>query len=650
MWDKNSAGKEMLQKIMDRRDRVSFCIRIAILIIGIICLLFFIKESEYSYDIVGILQVVVATIFIGLLGLVNFKTGRKSGIVIREILLIVIAASSFLILDLVNCGGAAQSLRRIFINVVPIYMLERVLLMLTNSLKVTGIVTSALCFVLSIANYIVCIFRGRPIVPWDLTSLATVTTVAGEYTVELEFEIIWAFLLMMLIVQLVCMIQHTEKIEPTKKSVCRRICVNSLIVLCCFWGYKGSVYPTLNVGIWNMNQGFSDYGIIGGFFAQIHNASYSKPEGYTKEKAENILSQVKIEKADPAKTTAENIIVIMNESFADYRAVGDNALEGDYMPYIDSLTGNVLKGNLYVSTLGGGTANTEFEVLSGASCAYVPSTPYETLFNHEMDSIVSTLKENSYYAEAYHPYTKANWNRDEAYFYMGFDEYNALEDMEVSEADYVRWCISDYRDYQDVIKAYEENNDNRFFMFNVTMQNHGGYAEEYENFADTVDLSAYGEFKQAETYLSLVKESDKQLRMLIEYFSKVEEPTLICFFGDHQPGLDEGFMEMLIGKERSDWSQLDKMRSYITPVVLWSNYEMEPVNIDKISANYLGALILKQANITLSPYESFLWQLYDKYPVISAVGIIDQDGNYSMNKLSEPLVEYGWLQYHRLKK
>ena len=160
------------------------------------------------------------------------------------------------------------------------------------------------------------------------------------------------------------------------------------------------------------------------------------------------------------------------------------------------------------------------------------------------------------------------------------------------------------------------------------MQNNAAYNGKYEDLKKYVDLSEYGDFNDTETYLSLIHESDKAIQKLCNYFKNIDEPTLICFFGDHQASIEEDFFELLYGKPLDDLTDEEQMKRYITPFFIWANYDIEEQYIDKISANYLEDLILLTAGYDLTGYEAFTYNLYQKYPVISANGIYDKDGNF----------------------
>lgn len=569
---------------------------------------------------------------------------------VREAFLIAVSLAGWFMFDIINLGGGSLSFWRIITNAVPIYIFGRILFLLTNSLKAAALITGISCFLASVANYYVFLFRGKPIVPWDLQALGTATSVMGSYSYDLTWRIGFAFLLLLLLFFALFLIRFENR---AKRSV-KASAVNLLVVTGLTALYASAVYPKLTDSLWDIGSIYEKEGVVAGFLSHCKYATYHRPGKYSAKKCRDILDGVVAEGPDETRISAQNIIVVMNESFADLRVIGDRVLDGDYMPYVDSMEENesALKGNLHVSVFGGMTANTEFEVLTGVSCAYVPAVPYQTVVSRKIRSLADVLKEQDFYTEAFHPYLAANWERDKVYPYLGFDSFLSIESMDVKDEDILRWCVSDYSDYQQIIRSYEENTADNFFMFNVTMQNHGGYADEFEGFSSTVDLSDYGDFKEAEVYLTLVQESDRQLEGLINYFSEVEEPTLICFFGDHQPYLGDEFLELLYGKRLDDLTTEEKRQQYITPIVLWSNYGLKGVNLEKISPNYLSALILKEANLSMPAYESFLWQLYQEYPVISGTGILDKEGHYYQaieDVDSEILTEYGWLQYNRLR-
>lgn len=197
----------------------------------------------------------------------------------------------------------------------------------------------------------------------------------------------------------------------------------------------------------------------------------------------------------------------------------------------------------YVSTRGGGTSTTEFEYLTGDSMAFTNGiNPYSSFNFTDVPSMVSILKAQGYHTIAMHPENPNNWRRSLVYPNLGFDEFYSISAFEDKER--TVWNrVSDLEDYQKLIEIYEEQT-GPSFIFNVTMQNHGGYDGLSElKPEEIVDVDeAYAEYPDFQMYESLVTKSDRALAYLIHYFEQVDQRVILCFFGDHQLALN-GDME-----------------------------------------------------------------------------------------------------------
>ena len=140
-------------------------------------------------------------------------------------------------------------------------------------------------------------------------------------------------------------------------------------------------------------------------------------------------------------------------------------------------------------------------------------------------------------------------------------------------------------------------------------------------------LSALNCFKVSASYLSLVKLSDAALEQLITYFSGVEEKTVVVFFGDHQPS--DTVAAPILKKNGMVWNQLDEEETklrYQVPYVIWANYDIEEETDADTSVNYLAAEVLKRAGVPTSAYQNFLLELEEKYPIFSAIRMVDEQG------------------------
>ena len=346
----------------------------------------------------------------------------------------------------------------------------------------------------------------------------------------------------------------------------------------------------------------------------------------------------------------------MNESFTDLGAVGEGSVSftQDNLPFLHSLqeSGNVVWGTAYSSVYGGNTCNSEYEFLTGNTTAFLPvgSKPYQQYVDHEQTSLVSLLKDGyGYECVAVHPGQRSAWQRDTAYEYLDFDEFVDVSAFDVKRS-LEHGLTSDRSSYDQVIYEYEHRDkDKPLFLFNVTIQNHGGYED--EDYPVTVQVEgAQGEYPETEQYLSLTKKSDEALEYLLDYFSQQEEPVVVLFFGDHWPNLEEEFLTQLLGQDAGSLSFENVMREYQVPFLLWANYDLKGEEVEAVSLNYLSGLLLRAAGLEGSDYLNFLEDLRQTLPVITATGVMDREGNLYKIGESTPydtlLNEYNTLQYN----
>ena len=201
-----------------------------------------------------------------------------------------------------------------------------------------------------------------------------------------------------------------------------------------------------------------------------------------------------------------------------------------------------------------------------------------------------------------------------------------------------------------IIEFYEnKEKDVPLFVFNVTMQNHGGYQDQYGNFTPDISVKDSTNFS-LQQYLSLVKLSDSALEHLISYFEEADEKTVIVFFGDHQPS--DAVASTVLAKNGMSWNHLteeqQKLR-YQVPYVVWANYDIGEKTGADTSVNYLAAEVLERAGVPLDEYRSYLLHLKSEYPVISAVRTVKADGSeVRASDEKDEMDIYRKLQYYEL--
>lgn len=567
-------------------------------------------------------------------------------------------------------------------NVVLYYALYFLGYLISNNRRANVIGCLLISYILGAANYFVLTFRGNPILPTDIASMTTAMNVAENYTYTLNS----AFFTSGLIVFFVCILYC--KLKPGKKMNGKRrvallgtvftmfLCIGGLMKQEDFLAkYK------VKADIWNQKRGYSRDGALASFCLNAKYLRAEKPEGYSVDKVKEIAEtyiwneeetaslngmstrkKSSVNTESKKKTTKKsgqkpNIIMIMNEAFSDLEVIGEIETNEDYMPFIHSLEENTTKGNLFVSIFGAGTCNSEFEPLTGNSLAFLPSGSigYTQFVKDAMPNLTQTLKAQDYSGNiALHPYLSDGWNRETVYPLFGFDQFLSQDDFENPEM--VRKYISDRENFEKVIEMYEQNKEETedpFFLFTVTMQNHGGFSKDYGNFENEIEITDENlKDPQAEQYLSLVKKSDSAFKELVEYFEEQDDPTMIIMYGDHQPTLPDSFYEKLYGKSLDDLSVEELQKKYQVPFVIWTNYDTEEKQIDKLSANYLGSYILEAAGLQMTPYQRYLLDLSKVLPVINSVGYVGDDGVYyehgEESSYTDYISNYEILQYNNV--
>ena len=347
----------------------------------------------------------------------------------------------------------------------------------------------------------------------------------------------------------------------------------------------------------------------------------------------------------------------MDESFADLGCLGQSLQTNiEIAPFISSLSENTIHGNALSSVFGGGTPNSEYEFLTGNSLFFLPEGTYvySQYLKTPVYSMVSELNSLGYRTVGAHPYYPTGWNRDMIYPLLGFKEIHFLESFE--GYDTIRDYISDRGMFDWVIDLFEDNSrqgGQPLFLFGVTMQNHGGYEYTGDNFTSSVKLEGYSsEYPKVEQYLSLIHETDRAVRYLIEYFSKTDRDIVLVFYGDHLPRLDESFYEELHGGKFAELEE--KQLRYEVPFFIWTSYLLEEREISLTSFNYLSSYVYEAAGIPLPGYNRFL-QDVEKY-----IPVINSQGYYSLSEQRfktlgesegreyELLNQYNILEYNSL--
>lgn len=575
-----------------------------------------------------------------------------------------------------------------WMNLVLYAIVWTALWLLLGRRRRTAAVASLFFFLAGLANHYVLKFKGLILFPHDVAGFATAANVAENYNFTPD-NFVWGALAILIAYLLLLKFAA----QPQKKRSMLRPWPLNLLLAAAVAGYCYAFFFSpwlLDAGIKTQQWNTQCNGWVLNFSIALRYGQVEKPEGYSlatvkklaEEHSEALATMTllddphtgtpydpltqdpegaAVEEAlqvvnDPTGVQPTNILCIMDESFGDLSILEHMSTDVDVMPFYHGLRENTIKGWMYAPVTGGGTATTEYEFLTGNSVSFLPmgTVAYQLYVKPQMPSLISWAKGNGFHTTTFHPYKASGWNRVEVYNDFGTDDQLYQED--VKNPEYVRGYISDRCDFrvlEDITGAQEGD---KQFIFNVTMQNHGGYKQGWKNLSSSVQLSGAleGCSDYATQYIALMRETDNAIEELLSYYSNVDEPTLILFFGDHQGSLSDWFYKKLYGKELEERTIGEVETQYAVPFFLWANYDIDDAQDVMISTNYLGTLLAQVSNYPTTRYQNYLAELYESIPVMNRVGYITADGTVFKEKtelsqaLQDKLRVYQTFCYYNL--
>lgn len=524
--------------------------------------------------------------------------------------------------------------------------------------KTAMVVFLAACLGAGLANFFVSSFKGQPILPSDLFALQTAAAVSGGYSYALGNRALMCIALLLFMTALIIVIPAAPH---AKRDVARDTSLGVVFTLIFgLWFSFVNIEEVYDcrVDVWSSLHSYQDNGSLICFLQYTQKLIPNTPEDYSHETAfdlktnraqssgegsvnqQHMLATAGL--ADEAQATAPDIqpdiVCIMNETFADlsiYEGVAETyAGPEQYQAIPDAL----FKSTAYVSAFGGGTCNSEFEFLTGSTTGLLGAGIYPyVLYNLDgVESLPAYLSTLGYQTSAIHPAEAVNWRRDRVYPQLGFDVFH--DGTTFQDATIFRNMVADESTYDKVFEILDSSTEPQF-IFDVTIASHGGYATgtipEEELLHAPIAGVEYPEFNE---YISSVKRSDTEFAAFLQKLRERERPTVVCFFGDHQPGFAEPIEAITGNPDEQDSSVEAVQQRYSTPCMIWTNSPELSQAAEKsaslksmqqasgLSLNYLGALTLKAAGLPLNEYFAFLLATQEELPAINLNGYLDEEG------------------------
>lgn len=485
----------------------------------------------------------------------------------------------------------------IFFTLSVVYLFRRRMLM--------RIIISCVWLLLGIINGCVLSQRVTPFGYTDLKCISDLLTMTNTQYFTKTQEICVVILLSILVIFLVVLALKGPKFQGHPHKIRAVFFCAGMGVFMSFATTMAHSSEQMASYFANIAQGYSDYGFVYGFSSSVMDRGMNKPDDYSESTIKAITQSVAQAKEDASSYTVAksdqivsdsvkkqqpNVICVLLESFMDPTEINFLELSKDPIPNFRALSDNFTSGYLTVPVVGAGTANSEFEVLTGMNLRFFGTGeyPYKTILKEtNCESIASDLSKQGYGTHVVHNNGGNFYSRANAFSQFGFDTFISKEMMNIQEYTPLGSWPTDDILIGETKKALDSTPNQSDFVYTITVQGHGSYPDEkvIQNPEITVS-GADSEEKnnQWEYYVNQIHEVDKFIKNLTDMLSERDENTILVLFGDHLPTM---------GLTDEDLKSGDIFK---TKYATWNNFGLEQKDAD-LAAYQLLAYTTEQAGI-----------------------------------------------------
>lgn len=448
---------------------------------------------------------------------------------------------------------------------------------------------SVVWLLFGVINFVILHFRVTPFSAVDFTLISSAISVSGHYLTAFNVMMIF-FAIAILVISLICLFKRTPCFQ--KNTTKKAYMLSTLVILTLAAGivvmHKSSTsVQALAENYTNISEAYENYGFVYCFANSIIDTGIKKPEDYSEESMAQIKDSIKDTGTDEPEVKPD-IVMIQLESFFDICDVKGVSFSRDPLPNFHRLQKEYSNGQLTVPTVGAGTVNTEFEVLTGMSQHDfgVSEYPYKTVLKSKTsESICNDLAQIGYSSHAVHNNTATFYGRNKVFSNLGFDSFTSVEYMNNITLNPNGWAKDDVM-VDEILKTLDDNKNKSDFTFGITVQSHGKYNDVKTDSKDPVKVynASTGKEESYEYYVNEINEVDQMIGKLVYALGKREKPTVLVLYGDHLPSLD------LSNEDLEDGSL------YETQYIIWNNYGLKEKDQD-LKAYELYPEVLDQIGI-----------------------------------------------------
>ena len=524
--------------------------------------------------------------------------------------------------------SAADGFRQFFTLSLPVVALNVGLLLWLNlaakllfqKWHVSILVTSLLTTAWSVANFFVLKFHGSPLFFSEFANFGTAMNVIDGYRFVWERRITWLLLLFAACVIAALLLRAARKRDArfwnTRDFLCTLAAFLGASFLLWMSLFVWETPKPLRSYSWSWRKGVENYGYPAIIVEDVEHSlnAFNLPDGYDK----SHLDAVAAKDPEMAPEVCPDVILILNETFYDLEEYVDLTPDVDCLEAFRGIDGAVY-GKAIIPSVGGGTNNTEFELLTSCSLRLLTrAVPFNYVnLNDEETAAPRYLKALGYTSIALHCEHGDNYARNRAYPALGFDRV-IMGPENFTKGYYGSRRMLDRDNYQDMIRAAESLGDGPRFVYLLTYQNHGGWEKNDESL-DTVHVREdFGELTDdVNEFLTSIRMSAEAFRELTEHYAASDRPTIICMLGDHAPSF---LTDLPDDPERSEGESEIAKRA--VPCVIWSNYGLElRSSTDWATTVDLLPMIFEAAGIPTSAFQDQILAVHEQLPVRTLNGL-----------------------------
>ncbi len=458
-----------------------------------------------------------------------------------------------------------------------------------------GFVVSAFWVFFGTANCVMLSFRVTPFTAPDMKNMMDGLRIINQYMSTFQLVLVCLGILLLLAAIVIIAIKTPkikEKIHILTSALVMSITFGVVMLLTNI----GPKLGFLSENFGNIANAYKDYGFGYCFFSSVFNSGIDKPKGYGEEAVDEVISEVETKVPEIMEDVSElpeeeypNIIFVQLESLFDPTHLKGLEFSEEPLPFLKSLYETYPSGYLSMPSFGAGTANTEFEVMTGMNLDdFGPGEyPYKTILKESAcESICFDLKNLGYTTNVIHNNEADFYQRNQVFGRLGYDNFISIEYIEEYDLTPTGWCTDDclVGEITGILNASKAQD----FIYTISVEGHGAYVPVTEDMNMNIEVTndeVTGDPAGFEYYVNLIHNMDEFVENLVTEVSKIDEKTVIVFYGDHLPTFEITDDELTNGD------------IYQTQYVIWNNFGLKKIDKD-IQAYQLSALVLSRLGIT----------------------------------------------------